>query len=426
MALLIKNAMIVNADSVSNQPQDILLEHKTIQKIGSSLSESGVKIIDAKGKLVLPGLIDLHAHLREPGYEEKETIETGSKAAAKGGFTTVLCMPNTNPVIDSAMVVEGIIKEAKRVGLINILPVGAITKGQKGEELCDMFELKQAGCVALSDDGKSVLNSQLLRHALEYAKMVDILIIEHCEDPYISAGGVMNESFTSTLLGLKGHAGMAESIIIARDIELARYLKTRIHFAHVSLKRSVDLIKFAKSEGIAVTAEVTPHHFSLTDEAVKTFDTNAKVNPPLRATEDVEALKKALLGGMIDCIATDHAPHAVEDKEVEFDHAAFGIIGLETAFGLAVTELVEAKILTLSQLVEKMSLAPARIIGLSNKGEIKEGKDADLIIVDKDREWVVREDDFASKSRNSPFTGRTLKGKVETTICNGKLVYGEK
>ena len=423
MSLLIKNAIIVNPDAVASQPQDILLEKGSIAKIAPAIGDSSAKIIDATGKFVLPGLVDLHVHLREPGREDKETIETGSRSAVKGGFTTIFCMPNTNPVIDHAMIVDAILKEAKRVNLTNVIPIGAITKGQKGEELADMEELKNAGCLALSDDGKAVFNSQLMRHALEYAKMLGLLLIQHCEDPHLSNHGSMNEGINSTLLGLKGIPGVAETIIVARDIELVHYLKTKIHFAHMSLKRSVELIRFAKSQGIQITAEVCPHHFTLTDDAVRSFHTHTKVNPPLRTQDDVDALKEGLKDGTIDCITTDHAPHTAEEKEFEYDRAPFGMIGLETALGLSVTELIDKKILTWPQLVGKMSTMPAKITGLSLKGEIRVGKDADLTIVDPDKEWVVKKEEFSSKSKNSPFIGRKLKGVVETTVCGGRIVY---
>ncbi len=423
MSLLIKNATIINAHKAFTQPQDILLEKGLLQKIAPNISAATAKVIDAKGKLVFPGFIDLHTHLREPGREDKETIETGSRSAAKGGFTTIFCMPNTNPVIDNAMIAEGIIKEARRVGLVNILPIGAITRGQRGEELTDMNELKMAGCIALSDDGKCVFNSQVMRRAMEYAKMEDLLLIEHCEDPCLSACGVMNEGFTSTLLGLRGIPVIAETVIVARDIEIAWYLNTRVHLAHMSTKRSVDLIRFAKSQGIKVTAEACPHHFTLTDEGVKSFDTNFKVNPPLRTQEDVDAIKEALKDGTIDCIATDHAPHTAEEKEQEFDHAPVGMIGLETAVGLTYTELVDKKVFSLEQMAERMSFKPAQVAGLKNKGEIKEGFDADITIIDPQKSWTVRKDDIASKSKNSPFIGRTLKGVIETTIWGGKVTY---
>jgi dihydroorotase len=428
MSLLIKNAIIVDTDKMSGQPQDILIEQGTIVEIvpsgyGRDRSRPVPTVVDAKGKLVLPGLIDLHAHLREPGREDKETIQTGSRAAAKGGFTTIMCMPNTSPVIDNAMIVEAILNEAKRVGMVNVIPVGAITRGQKGEELTDMWELKRAGCLALSDDGRAVSNGQLMRLGMEYAKMADILLIEHCQDPQLWAKGVMNEGKTSTILGLKGDPGVSETVIVARNIELAHYLNTKVHLAHISLKRSVELIRFAKSQGIRVTAEACPHHFTLTEEAVKTFDTNMKVSPPLRTREDVDAIKEALADGTIDCIATDHAPHTREDKESDFDHAPFGMIGLETAVGLTVTELVNPGLLSWPQVVERMSAGPARIVRLANKGRIKEGADADIVIIDPDKKWVVKKEEFVSKSKNSPFIGMELDGCVISTICSGNIVY---
>src|ERR1700691_4991537 len=423
MGLLIKNAIIVNADKIGDKPQDILCEAGKITQIAPSIASGKHEVIDAAGKKVLPGLIDIHTHLRQPGREDKETIETGSKAAVKGGFTSIMCMPNTNPVIDNAMVVEFIIREANRVGLCNVYPIGAITKGQQDGELTDMAELKGAGCLAFSDDGKSVLNSRLFRLAMEYAKMLDVLIIEHCQDPLLSAGGVMNEGVVSTRIGLKGDPGIAETVTVARDIEIALYLDARVHLAHMSLKRSCELIRFAKSQGIKVTAEACPHHFVLTDEACSNFDTSTKVNPPLRSREDVEAIKEAIADGTIDCIVTDHAPHTKEDKEVGFDGTPFGLIGLETSLGLTITELVKPGIIDLPKMVDRMSAAPARIIGLANKGMIKQGHDADITIIDPDKEWTVTREGFVSKSKNSPFIGRKLKGQAEYTICGGKIVY---
>ncbi len=423
MSLLIKNAAIVNADGEAKGLQDILIKGGVIEQIGKNLSADGAKTIDAAGKKVLPGLIDLHCHLREPGQEHKETIETGCRAAAKGGFTSIFCMPNTRPPIDNGMIVEGVIKEAKRVGLTNVYPVGAISKGQNSQEMVDMFEMKAAGCLALSDDGKAVNNSQLMLLAMKYADMVGLLLMEHCQDPLISGKGVMNEGLTSSMLGMRGDPGVSESVIVGRDIELANYTQARIHLSHISLKRSCELIRFAKSQGIRVTAEVCPHHFALTDEAVKSFDPNTKVNPPLRTAEDVAALKEALVDGTLDCISTDHAPHTLEDKEEGFDHAPFGISGFETALGLSLTHLVHTKVLTLSGLVDKMCASPARIAGLENKGKIQQGADADLVIVDADAEWEVRKEDFVSKGKNSPFFGWKLRGRVEATICAGKVVF---
>lgn len=423
MSLLIKNAKIVNADKMHDKPQDILIEKGVIAQIAPSIKADKAEVIDAKGKLVLPGLIDIHVHFRTPGQEHKETIETGSKSAAKGGFTSVMCMPNTIPAIDNGMIVEGIIKEAKEIGLVNVIPIGAITKGRKDEELVDMFELKEAGCLALSDDGKSVVNSQLMRRALEYAKMADLLLIQHCEDPLLSQHGVMNEGKNSTVLGVKGDPGISETVIVSRDIELANYLNTKVHFAHMSLKRSVELIRFAKSQGIQVTAEACPHHFALTDDALKNYDTNAKVNPPLRTQEDIDAIKEGLKDGTIDCIVTDHAPHTFEEKELGLDQAPFGMVGLETSLGLSVKELVKTKVLTWPQLVDRMSTSPAKIAGIKNKGEIKVGMDADITIVDPDKEWVVKKEEIVSKSKNTPFIGWKLIGQVEWTICGGKVSY---
>lgn len=423
MGLLIKNATIVNADKIWDKPQDILCEDGKISQISPMIPSGTHEVIDAAGKKVLPGLIDIHTHLRQPGREDKETIETGSRAAVKGGFTSIMCMPNTNPVIDNAMVVEFIIREAHRVGLCNVYPIGAITKGQQDGELTDMAELKASGCLAFSDDGKSVLNSRLFRLAMEYAQMLDVLIIEHCQDPLLTAGGVMNEGVVSTRIGLKGDPGIAETVTVARDIEIAHYLNARVHLAHMSLKRSCELIRHAKSQGIKVTAEACPHHFVLTDEACGSFDTSTKVNPPLRSKEDVEAIKEAIADGTIDCIVTDHAPHTKEDKEVGFDGAPFGLIGLETSLALTITKLVKPGIIDLPKMVDKMSSAPARIAGLANKGEIKIGFDADITIIDPDKEWTVAKEGFASKSKNSPFIGYNLKGVVEQTICGGKIVY---
>jgi dihydroorotase len=423
MAIVIKNATVVNASGESAEVRDIFIEKGKIQRIAPSITKDGARVIDAAGKKVLPGFIDLHVHLREPGREDKETVATGAAAAARGGFTSIFAMPNTTPAIDTAQVVEFILDQAQKAGLVNVYPVGAITRNRDGAQLTEMMDLKRAGCLALTDDGKAVLNAGLMRRALEYADMAGLVIMQHCQDPALTGPGVMNEGYHSTLLGLKGDPSVAETVIVARDIELAHYLKTRIHFMHMSSARSVELIRMAKKQGIRVTAEAAPHHFSLTEEAVKTFDTATKVSPPLRTREDVDAIKEGLKDGTIDCIATDHAPHTHEDKEVEFDVAPPGLVGLETAFGLVMKELVLTGVLTLPQAVEKMSLAPARITGLTSKGEIAEGMDADIVIVDTQKTWKVEREGFVSKSKNSPFTGWTLTGQVLTTICNGKIVY---
>jgi dihydroorotase len=425
MSILIINARVVNASGESAAACDIRIDNGRIERMAPQISRNGEQIIDAVGKLVLPGFIDLHVHLREPGREDKETIATGSQAAVKGGFTSIFCMPNTTPAIDTAQVVQYILDQARKVGLVNVYPVGAITKGRAGVEITEMMDLRRAGCLGLSDDGRGLMNAGLMRRALEYARMSGLLIMQHCEDETLSNKGAMNESAVSTLLGLKGDPLVSETVIIARDIELARYLSARVHFMHISSARSVELIRRAKAEGVPVTCEATPHHFALTEDLVKTFNTAAKVNPPLRGWDDVAAIRAGLKDGTIDCIATDHAPHTQEDKEVEFDAAPPGLIGLETAFGLVVKELVNPGILTMAQVVERMSGAPARIMGLESKGVIAAGKDADIVIVDMNREWTVSREDTVSKSKNSPFLGQRLQGRVVATICGGRVVYEE-
>ena len=426
MNLLIKHARIVNgANAAGELPglKDILIRDGKIVRISQGLADDDAQVIDANGKTVMPGFIDLHVHLREPGREDKETIETGSRSAAKGGFTSICAMPNTTPAIDTAQVVQFVLDQAKKVGLTNVYPVGAITKNRDGGQLTEMMDLARAGCLGVTDDGKAVLNAGLMRRAMEYAKMAKLLVMQHCQDPNLTGMGVMNEGAVSTRLGLKGDPTIAETVIISRDIELAHYLKMPVHFMHVSAARSVELIRRAKKEGILVTAEATPHHFSLSEEAVKGFDTSTKVCPPLRTLADVAAIKAGLKDGTLDCIATDHAPHTHEDKEGEYDAAPPGLIGLETAFGLVMKELVLPGVLTLAQAVDKMSAVPARIMGLTSKGVIAEGRDADIVIVDLEKEWVVRREDFVSKSKNSPFVGWTLKGRVVKTICGGNVVY---
>ena len=426
MNLLIKHARIVNgANAAGELPglKDILIRDGKIVRISQGLADDDAQVIDANGKTVMPGFIDLHVHLREPGREDKETIETGSRSAAKGGFTSIFAMPNTTPAIDTAQVVQFVLDQAKKVGLTNVYPVGAITKNRDGGQLTEMMDLARAGCLGVTDDGKAVLNAGLMRRAMEYAKMAKLLVMQHCQDPNLTGMGVMNEGAVSTRLGLKGDPTIAETVIISRDIELAHYLKMPVHFMHVSAARSVELIRRAKKEGILVTAEATPHHFSLSEEAVKGFDTSTKVCPPLRTLADVAAIKAGLKDGTLDCIATDHAPHTHEDKEVDYDAAPPGLIGLETAFGLVMKELVLPGVLTLAQAVDKMSAVPARIMGLTSKGVIAEGRDADIVIVDLEKEWVVRREDFVSKSKNSPFVGWTLKGRVVKTICGGNVVY---
>jgi len=381
----------------------------------------GVEIIEAKGLLVTPGLIDVHTHLREPGYEYKETIKTGTLAAAAGGFTSILCMANTRPVNDNESVTRYIRKKAEEEGSVNVFPVGAVSVGQKGEKLTEMSELKSAGCVAVSDDGMPIVNGGLMRRALEYSKMCGIPVISHAEDPILAGAGVMNEGDVSTRLGLKGIPDAAEESIVARDIALARLTGGRLHIAHVSTRGSVELIRMAKGEGLKVTAEATPHHLTLTEEAVLKYSTNAKMNPPLRAAGDVEALRKGLKDGTIDCVATDHAPQSIIEKDLEFDKAANGVVGLETAFSL-IYGLVAEGFLTLNEAVSAMTINPARAMGL-DKGTLRVGSAADIALIDLTKSWTVDPVKLKSKSKNTPFASMTLKGVVVRTIVGGKTVY---
>ncbi|MCE5194188.1 MAG: dihydroorotase [Nitrospiraceae bacterium] len=421
-SILIKNGHIVDPSQKIDEIGDVLIEDGKIKTVGNSVEQSlvsGMQIIDAGGMYIFPGLIDMHTHLREPGFEYKETIKTGTTAAVKGGFTSVCAMPNTNPVNDNSSVTDFIIRKAIQEGACNVYPIGAITKKQKGEELAEMGIMHEEGCIAFSDDGSPVMNSMIMRRALEYSKVFNVPIISHCEDLILSESGVMNEGLLSLTLGLKGIPSEAEIIMVARDIALSTLTGGRLHVAHVSTEGSVRLIRNAKEMGIDVTAETCPHYFSLTEDAVKGYNTNAKVNPPLRTEKDIKAIKKALKDGTIDVIATDHAPHHRDEKLKEFDTAPSGISGLETAFSLSL-KLVEEEIITINQLVEKMALNPAKILGL-NKGNLKVGAGAELIIVDTKKEYIVDSEKFVSKGKNTPFEGFNLKGMVKTTICKGKI-----
>src|SRR3989338_356373 len=422
MDLLIKNGHVVDPANNIDEIADILAEDGKISRIGRIYEGKGVKTIDATGMMVLPGLVDMHAHLREPGREDEETIETGSRAAGKGGFTTVCCMPNTEPAIDNQGVVELVVSQAARLGSINIYPIGAITYGRKGESLAELASIGDSGAVGFSDDGNSVANAQIMRRALEYSKMLNKIVISHCEDKNLSSDGVMNEGYISTLLGLEGIPYTAETTIVARDIELAKMADARIHIAHVSCKESVEIIAKAKRDGVKVSCETCPHYFTLTEDAVRDFNTYAKVNPPLRTEEDRQIILNALRDGVIDVIATDHAPHTENEKNVEFDYAPFGMIGLETALSLAIMELIEKNILTWPKLVERMSLMPSRILGL-NSGTLSVDRDADIIVVNPEKTWKVTRENLYSKSQNTPFLGKVLKGAVEYTICRGKIIY---
>ena len=420
MNLLIKNARVIDPQKKIDKKLDILIENSRIKKIAKSIKNSKHKTVDAKDKIVVPGLIDMHVHLREPGREDEETIYTGSLAAINGGFTTIVCMANTNPPLDTEQDMDFIYAESKRLNLVDIFPVAAVTKGLRQEELTEVAKLKKAGAVALSDDGYTIKDSNLLRHALEYAKMYNLIIISHCEEPNLSQGGVMNEGYMSTLLGLKGIPSASESIIVARDIELAQLTNTHIHFAHISCKKSVDLLRRAKEDGLNITAETCPHYFTLSDEDLKNYNTHLKMYPPLRTKKDIQAIKEGLADGTIDVITTDHAPHLESEKDLEFDNAPFGMIGLETSLG-ASYRLVEDKVLSIKELIEKMSVNPARILGL-NKGKLKEGELADITIIDPDKDWVVKKEDFKSKSKNSGFIGMKLGAKAHSVISSGRLV----
>jgi len=424
MKLLIKNGIVVEPAKNLQQQLDILIENGKIIRIAKKIElKEKIEIIDAKNYIVSPGLIDIHTHLREPGNEDEETIATGTKAAAAGGFTTIFCMPNTNPPIDNQATVELVMLKAKNEGLINVLPVGCITKQRKGEELTEIGELKNAGVVAISDDGSSVKNSKIMRRALEYTKMFDLVIISHCEDTDLSKDGVVNEGKVSTLLGLRGIPKEAEEIMVIRDIILASLTQSKLHITHVSTKGSIDFIRQAKKSGIKITCDVTPHHFVLTEDKLLEYpyDTNLKMNPPLRTQEDLDAIIEAIKDDVIDCIASDHAPHTIEEKNKEFDLAPFGIIGLETVLPLCITYLYYKYKIPLIKIIEKLTTNPAKIFGLKTKGKIELGFDADLTIFSLDEEFIV--DKFYSKSTNSPFVGWKLKGKIKYTICNGKVVY---
>jgi dihydroorotase len=421
MNILIKNGRIIDPSQDIDEYKDILIKDGKIQGLypkGKGPKKVD-KTIDASNCIVIPGLVDMHTHLRDPGFEYKETIITGSKAALRGGFTTVCCMPNTNPVNDNIAVTEYILRKASQHGKCTVYPIGAITKGQKGEELTEMGMLKNAGCIAFSDDGKPVMNSLIMRRALEYSKIFDVPIISHCEDSRLSEGGVMNEGVVSTLLGLKGIPKTAEEIMVARDIALCELTEGNLHIAHVSTEGSVRLIREAKARGLNVTAETSPHYFCLTEDLLKEYDPNLKVNPPLRTQKDVLAIKEGLKDDTIDVIATDHAPHHPDDKNREFDAAAFGISGLETAFALGF-QLVEQGFLDLKQFIKKMTLTPSKILKIS-KGTLRINSDADITIINPEKEFIVDANKFLSKGKNTPFSGWHLKGTIEKTIHMGEI-----
>jgi dihydroorotase len=421
MTILIKGGNVIDPGRV-NGPADVLIENGKVAAVGPKLkAPARATVIDAAGRVVLPGFIDLHVHFREPGFEYKETIQTGTAAAAAGGFTSVCCMPNTNPVNDNQSITEFILDKARAAGNANVFPIGAITKGSEGKELAEIGDLRRAGCVAISDDGLPVMNSLVMRRAMEYAIAFDVPIVDHCEDLHLSEGGCMNEGLVSTQLGLPGMPAAAEDVMVARNLALAELTGARLHLAHLSTAGSVRMVREAKARGITATAEACPHHFMLTEEAVCGYNTHAKMNPPLRTWADVQAVKEGLRDGTIDVIATDHAPHAMQEKQQEFAAAPNGIVGLETAWPLTLT-LVEEGVLSLEAAVAKLTTEPARVFGLQ-KGTLAPGADADIVIADLHENWEVDPARFRSRSRNTPFAGWKVKGRVRTTILGGRVVY---
>ena len=422
MDLLIQGGRVIDPSQGIDATLDLLVVDGAVKELGQGLiPPAGAQVINAAGLIVTPGLIDMHVHLRDPGLEYKEDIVSGTRAAAAGGFTSVCCMPNTKPVIDNKTVAAYVVNKAVAEGFANVFPVGSITQGSKGDNLSEMGELKEAGCVAVSDDGRPVVSGELTRRALEYARGMGIMVISHAEDPSLAGNGVMNEGYVSTELGLKGIPWVAEDSATARDVYLAELTNSPLHVAHVSTKGAVRIIRNAKARGVQVTCETAPHYFILTEEAVRGYNTNAKMNPPLRTEADRLAIREGVADGTIDAIATDHAPHHRDEKDVEFDLAMNGIIGLETSLPLSLT-LVTDGVLTLTELVDRMSVAPAKILGLHRRGTLAPGSVADITVIDPESVWTVEADKLASKSKNSPFLGWEMKGKAAYTILAGKIV----
>lgn len=422
MKIFIKGGHVLDPVNNIDEVTNILVEDGVISEVGNDPDLEGVamEVIDAEGMYVVPGLVDMHCHLRDPGQEYKEDIETGTKAALAGGITSVACMPNTEPVIDNEAVISYVINKAKESGYVNVFPIGAVSKGLNGTELAEIGAMKFAGAVAVSDDGRPVSDSGLMRRALIYADMFDMPVISHCEDTSLSGDGCMNEGAVAGIMGLKGITRAAEEVMAARDIIIAEAENKRVHIAHVSTKGSVQLVREAKKRGVKVTCETCPHYFTLTEDACEGYNTNAKMNPPLRTAEDVEAVKEGLRDGTIDCIVTDHAPHHADEKNCEFAAAKNGIVGFETSLGLGIKYLVKTGVLTMKQLIEKMSVNPSRILGIS-KGSLSVGKSADITIFNPTREWTVDINKFNSKSKNSPYNGYTLSGKPEYVIVGGEI-----
>lgn len=422
--ILLKNGHVVDPAQSLNGIADILIDGQTIQAIGQNLEETGAQVFDLTGKIVMPGFVDMHVHLREPGREDKETILTGTQAAIHGGFTSIACMPNTSPVVDNEAMIESILYKSYKAQLADVYPIACITKGQKGEELTEMLLLQQAGAIAFSDDGRTVQHTGVLRRALDYSKALDGLLISHCEDEDLLGNGLMNEGLVSTELGLAGIPNEVEDLMIARDLMLAKLTGSRIHIAHVSTVGGVALIAEAKAQGVRVTAEATPHHLCLTEEAVRGYDTNTKVNPPLRTEADRIALWNGLKAGIIDCVSTDHAPHTIQDKEVEYAYAANGISGLETAVPLIYTNFVATGQMSLEEMVLTMSKRPAEILGIP-KGTLRIGQMADIVVLNPEDEKIVEKEHFYSKGKNTPFQGMPLKGWPELVVKSGRIVLAQ-
>jgi dihydroorotase len=421
VSLLIKGGRVIDPAQGIDMTADVLVEDGRIKSIGDHSDANAETVFDATSLVVAPGFIDLHVHLREPGEEYKETIASGAAAAAAGGFTSICAMPNTKPVNDNASVTRFILEKAREAGFARVFPIGAITRESKGEELAEMAEMKEAGAVAVSDDGRPVMNSQVMRHAMEYARDHNLVVVDHCQDLQLSAGGVMNEGRYSTLLGLRGMNGAAEDSHVSRDVMLAELTGARIHIAHISTATSVEMVRRAKRSGLAVTCEVTPHHLALTDAAVVGFDTNTKMNPPLRSEKDRASLIEAILDGTVDAIATDHAPHHSDEKMLEYDRAPNGVVGLETAFGVVMT-LAKQNGISLSRVIELLTIGPARAFGLAG-GSLADGWPADITVFDPEAEWTVEPQRFKSKSRNTPFIGWKLSGVVAATFVGGRKVF---
>jgi dihydroorotase len=420
--LLIKNGRVIDPASRHDGVADVWIEDGVIKGVGANLTAAGAEVIDATGLIVAPGFIDMHVHLREPGFEHAETIESGSRAAAAGGFTSVCPMPNTKPVNDNATVTSYMIEKARRHAVVNVFPIGAITKGSAGEELAAIGSMKNAGAVAISDDGRPVMNARVMRRAMEFARSLEIPVINHCEDLHLSAGGDMHEGAESVRLGLRGIPGCSEDVMVARDILLAEVTGARYHVAHISSRHSVEMVQFAKAKGLSVTAEATPHHLALADRDMKPYDSNYKMKPPLRGSCDVAAVLEGIVNGAIDAIATDHAPHPGSEKMQEFESCPFGILGLETAIGVSLGQLVHPGKIGIGRLIELFTLGPARILGL-DRGTLSQGVPADVTVFSTDREWTYDVNKSFSKSRNSPFDGKTFKGGPVATVVAGEVVW---